>query len=251
MIKLAVAGACGKMGKRILTLALADKEFEIKAALDARAHPCIGKSADECPGIQTLRVKITDNQECIKDADVVIDFSSAQAASLHLKSALTYKKPLVLGTTGLSDIQLKEIKDASNQIPIVFAPNMSLGVNIVFELLSNAANLLKNGYKVSIKEAHHIHKKDAPSGTAKKIAEIISSAQNISQDSIEIDSIREGEIVGDHEVTFESEKETITITHHAKTRDILAQGALEAAKFVVKQNAGLFGMDHVIRGSEK
>lgn len=251
MIRLAVAGACGKMGKRILTLALADKDFEITAIFDAKAHPCIGKSADTCLGIEALSVKISDNQDCISAADVLIDFSSADATISHLKSALSHKKSLVIGTTGLIESQLKEIKDASSQIPIVFAPNMSLGVNVVFKLLGDAAVLLRNEYKVSIKEAHHAHKKDAPSGTAKKLAEIIASAGNISQDSIEINSIRKGEIVGDHAVTFESDQDCITITHHAKNRDIFAQGALEAAKFVVKQTPGLFGMEHVIQGNLK
>jgi 4-hydroxy-tetrahydrodipicolinate reductase len=149
---------------------------------------------------------------------------------------------MVIGTTGLSEEEKIKVKEASRYIPIVFSPNMSVGVNLLFRLVREAAKTLSD-YEVKIIEAHHIHKKDAPSGTAKKLAEIIEKESG--KKVTDIKSIREGEIVGDHRVIFDSPLDTIELFHSAKTRDIFAKGALVAARFVVRQKTGLFDMEMV------
>lgn len=236
MIKLGISGALGKMGQRILTFALADKIFKVTLALEKEG----GQFLDE--NLKSLKAE--SNPDLIKNIDVLIDFSSIEATLAHLEYALKYKKALVIGTTGFLDQQKKKIQAASKKIPILFSPNMSIGVNLLFALVREAAGLLSKDYKASIVEAHHIHKKDAPSGTAKFLAEIIRSQRK--GEGIDVKSIREGEIIGDHDVIFESPWDTIKLVHSAKTRDIFAKGALEAAKFIVKKKNGLYSMDHVI-----
>lgn len=246
MIKLVVSGCCGKMGRRIITLACGRKEFKLVGAIEAAAHPAIGKNLSEVLAISWLKIEIKDNLEIIKEADVLVEFTSSSATIEHLPPAVKYKKPMVIGTTGLDAQQVQKVKQASRHIPIVFSPNMSLGVNLVFRLVKGAAQKLGQDYKVDIVEAHHVHKKDAPSGTAKRLAELIKENTARASEKINIKSIREGEIVGEHQVRFDSSQDTIIIKHSAKTRDIFAQGALEAAKFVVRQNPGLYDMQDVI-----
>ncbi len=162
----------------------------------------------------------------------------------HLALCEKYKKAMVIGTTGLSDSEKAGIKAAASKIPIVFSPNMSIGVNLLFKMMALAAKTLGKEYNIRIDEAHHIHKKDAPSGTAKELEAI---ARSINADAkIPINSIREDEIVGDHTVTFESGLDIIKISHSAKTRDIFAKGALEAAKFVVGKPPKLYTMQEVL-----
>ncbi|MFH1045678.1 MAG: 4-hydroxy-tetrahydrodipicolinate reductase [Candidatus Omnitrophota bacterium] len=245
MITLAISGCSGKMGQRIAALASADPMFVIKAAIEAQSHPDIGKSLADLLAVSRLSVRIQSEPEVIKDVDVLIEFSSTAATMAHLVLALKYKKAMVIGTTGFNHQQVQDIERAATKLPIVFSPNMSLGVNLLFHLAREAAQGLGKEYEVRISEAHHVHKKDAPSGTAKRLAEIIKESRAKSPE-IPIDSIREGEIVGDHSIFFESAQDSVTLTHHAKTRDILAQGALEAARFVAKQPAGLYGMQNVI-----
>jgi 4-hydroxy-tetrahydrodipicolinate reductase len=236
MIKLAISGACGKMGSRILNLALRDGGFHVVLALERPGHPEIGR--------QTSGVRISDDLGGIREADVLIEFTSPAATLEHLENALSYRRSMVIGTTGLSPKEQEKIRFASKEIPIVFSPNMSVGVNLVFRLVKTAAQILSRDYVVSITEAHHIHKKDAPSGTAKKLAQIVKEV-SVKQVS-DIKSIREDEIVGDHEVTFESGVDVIKISHSAKTRDIFAYGALFAAKWLVKKNPGLYSMTDVL-----
>lgn len=235
MINIAVVGCCGKMGKRIVALAKEDQDLELKAAIEAKNHPQLTTKIDE--------VTITDDLNAINDSDVVIDFTPVADKAPLIDAAIKYKKALVIGTTGLSADQVKVIKDATNKIPIVYSPNMSRGVNLLFGLLKEAASKLKN-YDIRIKEAHHVHKKDAPSGTAKKIAEIISNQTNKSVTDIK--AIREGEIIGDHEVVFESDLDTIVLSHSAKTRDIFVSGSLEAAKWIKNKENGFYDMSNVI-----
>ena len=151
---------------------------------------------------------------------------------------------MVIGTTGLSDSEQEKIKAASGKIPIVFSPNMSIGVNLLFKMASDAAKVSGPEYSVQIVEAHHVHKKDSPSGTAKEIARIIKDAK--SDRDIPIESVREGETVGEHTVTFESNVDLIEITHSAKTRDIFVKGALQAAKSIVGKKSGLYTMKDVL-----
>lgn len=237
IIKLGVSGAFGKMGARILTLASQDHDFKVELALERSSHPQIG---DKVAGAE-----VVSSFDRLKNIDVLIDFSSPEGTLEYLRHCLKYKKAIVIGTTGFSPREKELILEAGRKIPIVFSPNMSIGVNILFSLVRQAASQLSPDYGVSMTEAHHIHKKDAPSGTAKFLSEIVKKER----EGIEIDirSIREGEIVGDHEVVFDSPWDTIKISHSAKTRDIFARGALQAAKFITKKKSGLYVMEDVIR----
>jgi 4-hydroxy-tetrahydrodipicolinate reductase len=236
MIKLAIAGFCGKMGQRIFALAKEDGGFKVVTGLEQKGHSEIGKTVNE--------TRITDNGDDINGCDCFIDFTVAQATLENLSYVEKYKIPAVIGTTGLTEAQQAKIKDAAGKAAIVFAPNMSIGVNLLFNLVELSAETLK-GYRVSIEEAHHIHKKDAPSGTAKKIAEIV-NRHGFDVKTGDIKAIREDEIVGDHKIVFESEVDRLEFFHHAKNRDIFVKGALLAAKWVVGRKNGLYSMKDVL-----
>jgi len=222
MIKLCISGSKGKMGGRIIALAKKDANVVVSGLFD------IGDDPDAC----------------IKESDCLIEFTTPEATMEHLAMCEKHKKAIVIGTTGLSDSDKARITAASKKIAIVFSPNMSVGVNLLFKLLEDAARTLDFNYKIHIKEAHHIHKKDAPSGTAKELAKIIKETKG--SIDIPIESIREGEIIGDHTVTFEGPLDTIVLKHSAKTRDIFAKGAIEAAKFAAKKSKGLYTMKDVL-----
>jgi len=223
------------MGARIMHLAQEDQDFEISALLEHRGHPGVGGQADN--------IEIKSEPEAIKGSNVLIEFTTPEATLEHLAACVKYRTKMVIGTTGILPEQVRVIEAASKKIPIVFSSNMSVGVNILFKLLRDAAKATAN-YDVRIVEAHHVHKKDAPSGTAKTLAKIVeeTSSNKVS----DIKAIREGEIIGDHDVIFESEVDILTLRHHAKTRDIFAKGALIAAKFVATQKKGLFNMQDVL-----
>ncbi len=236
MIRLAISGCAGKMGTRIFNLALDDKDLK----------PVIGIEQTEAlkSCLKTSGFKVSDSPDDIKEVDVLIEFTAPEPTIEHLDYALKYEKAMVIGTTGLSEDQVGRIKEASKKIPIVFSPNMSIGVNLLFKLVKETAEKLSKDYGVRIVEAHHIHKKDAPSGTAKKLVQIIKDASG--REVSDIKSIREGEIVGYHKVTFESPVDTIELSHSAKTRDIFAKGALVAAKFIAGKKPGLYDMQDVL-----
>ncbi|MEW6008125.1 MAG: 4-hydroxy-tetrahydrodipicolinate reductase [Candidatus Omnitrophota bacterium] len=232
MIKLAVSGACGKMGSRIISLAKRDKDVEIVIGLERKGHPAISSDIDG--------IRISDDDDLISQADCLVEFTESNATLAHLNKCVSLKKPIVIGTTGFDEKGFKLIEEASKHIPILFSPNMSVGVNLLFKLVKEAVSILKK-YNVKIIETHHVHKKDAPSGTAKKIAQIIESVNDRKVKDIE--SIRKGEIVGEHEIIFDSELDTVVLKHSAKTRDIFATGALLAAKWIVSQKPGLYSME--------
>jgi 4-hydroxy-tetrahydrodipicolinate reductase len=236
MIKLAISGFCGKMGQRIFILAKKDKDFKVVVGLERKDHPQIGKVLSG--------VEVVCEPERIKNCDCFIDFTTPLATIENLVYILKYKKCAIVGTTGLDENQQEKIKEAAKKIPIVFSPNMSVGVNVLFKLTQLSAKILKN-YNVHIEEAHHIHKKDAPSGTAKKIAQLINN-EGFSIKIEDIKAIREDEIVGDHRIVFESDVDKIELYHSAKTRDIFAQGAILAAKWIINKKAGLYSMDDVL-----
>ena len=225
------------MGRRIIELALGDKEFEVTLALEKLGHPLSGKNIDQ--------VKISSNQEEISRVDAVIDFTIPEAAMENLEYILKYKKPLVLATTGFKDEETNRIKEASKDIPIVFSPNMSIGINLLFGLAGEVAKKLGRGYDIEIVEAHHKAKKDSPSGTAKKIAQVI--ADNTGR-NIPIHAIRAGDIVGDHTIIYAGCGERIEIKHQAHSRDVFALGALKAAKWIINRPAGLYSMPEVLKG---
>ncbi|MFA4989486.1 MAG: 4-hydroxy-tetrahydrodipicolinate reductase [Candidatus Omnitrophota bacterium] len=236
MIKLGITGVCGKMGRRIFELASRDPDFELTLALEKKGTPAIGKDIG--------KLKISSNADGLFLIDTLVDFSVPEAAEINLDYAAKYKKALILGTTGLSDTQVKKVEEVSRVVPIVFSPNMAIGVNVLFALLPQIAGKLGPDYSMEILEAHHKTKKDAPSGTAKKLVEILSE---VAGKQIPAHSIRLGDIVGDHTVIFCGNSERIEIKHQAHSRDLFALGALKAAKWVLGKPAGLYSMQDVLK----
>jgi 4-hydroxy-tetrahydrodipicolinate reductase len=238
MIKLGIAGVCGKMGRRIFELASHDRDFEVTLALERKGIPQIGKELG--------RIRISSSPDGLFLVDVFVDFSAPEASEANLDYVARYKKALVLGTTGFNDAQIKKIEEVSKVVPVVFSPNMSVGVNVLFSLLPEISRRLGPGYNAEIVEAHHKAKKDAPSGTAKKMAQLLADT---SKKEIPMHSIRLGDIVGDHTVIFCGNSERIEIKHQAHSRDLFALGALKAAKWVSNKSPGLYSMQDVLNSS--
>jgi len=235
MIKLGIAGVCGKMGRRIFELASQDKAFEVALALERKGIPEIGRELG--------KLKISSNIDGLFLVDVFVDFTVAEAADLSLDYAARYKKALVLGTTGLSDAQVEKVKEVSKVIPVVYSPNMSVGVNVLFQVLGDLAKKLGPDYGVELVEAHHKAKKDAPSGTAKKMMQVIKDATGR---DVPAHAVRLGDIFGDHTVIFCGNSERIEIKHQAHSRDLFVVGALKAAKWIANKPAGLYTMQDVL-----
>ncbi len=266
MVKIAVNGALGRMGTRILNLACHSQNFKIVGAFEHAKHDALGKELGGVLGLgDSLKVKIsTLSARALKGADVMIDFSSPEGVQASLKAAEATSVGLVIGTTGLSVEGLDQIKKASKHIAVLFSPNMSIGANFLFEIVRTAAARLKSGYDIEIIEAHHRLKKDAPSGTAKKIAEVIAEEKGWDlkrvarygregltgerkADELGIHVIRGGDIVGEHTVLFSGQGETIELKHTALSRDAFARGALVAALFLAKKKTGLYTMTDVLK----
>jgi 4-hydroxy-tetrahydrodipicolinate reductase len=222
-VRVLLVGAAGRMGKTVLDLATSDPNIEIVAQYD------LGDSI-EAP---------------MKNCDVIVDFSHAQAIDEICRAALQHSKALVIGTTGHSQEQRRTIEEAARSLPIVFASNFSVGVNVLFWLTRKAAELLGRDFNPQIIETHHKMKKDAPSGTAKTLAELLKAAQKI-QNEIPIQSIREGEVVGEHTVIFTGPSERLELTHRAASREIFALGALRAAHWIMGRPPGLYSMQDVL-----
>lgn len=236
MIKLGIAGVCGRMGRRIFELASYDKDFEIALALERKGIPQIGKDLG--------KIKISSSPDGLFLVDVFVDFTTPEGTETNLEAVAKYRKAAVIGTTGLNGAQLKKIEEVSGVVPIVFSPNMSVGVNVLFAILPQIAKKLGPDYSVEIVEAHHKAKKDAPSGTAKKFAQLLTE---VSKKEIPIHAIRLGDIVGDHIIIFCGNSERIEIKHQAHSRDLFALGALKAAKWVFGRPAGLYSMQNVLQ----
>lgn len=222
MTKICVGGSKGRMGLRIIALAKEDPGLQVTGEFD------MGEDAEPF----------------IEQCDCLIEFTSPEATIEHLALCEKLKKAIVIGTTGLSDEEREKVKNASAGIPVVYSPNMSVGVNLLFKAVRDAAKVLGADYQVEIVEAHHADKKDAPSGTAKELAGIVREERG--DIKIPIDSVREEDIVGEHTIIFDSPVDTIEITHSAKTRDIFAKGALQAAKFASGKKHGFFTMKDVL-----
>ena len=239
------------MGRTIATLALQDFDavFSIVGALEAQGHEAIGRDLAAVLGRSSnLGVKVeADARAAMGKGDVLIEFTMPDVTVGHVQLAQELRKPMVIGTTGLSETQQATLRTVSKTIPIVFSPNMSLGVNVLFELAQLAVQRLGSGYDVEVVESHHHTKKDAPSGTAKRLAEVIAAARKQPADHIPVHAVRAGDIVGDHTVILAGPSERLELTHRAHNRDVFARGALKAAQFVVKQQPGLYDMSHVLR----
>jgi 4-hydroxy-tetrahydrodipicolinate reductase len=237
MIKLGIAGSCGKMGRRIYELAGLDKDLEVALALEKKGTPLIGKDLG--------KIKVSSNLDGLFLVDVLVDFTLPEAVDTHLDYVAKYKKAYVLGTTGLSDAQKSKVEEVAKIVPIVFSPNMSVGVNVLFSMLPEIAKKLGPDYSVEIVEAHHKAKKDSPSGTAKKLAEVITQ---VTKKGVPTHSIRLGDIFGDHAIIFCGNSERIEIKHQAHSRDLFVVGALKAAKWIFEKPAGLYSMQDVLKG---
>jgi 4-hydroxy-tetrahydrodipicolinate reductase len=222
-VRVLLIGAAGRMGKTIVDLARTDREIDIVGQCD------LGDSIESA----------------MQDCDVAIDFSHADAVTEICRAALHCNKPLVIGTTGHSQEQRRTIQDTGLSLPIVFASNFSVGVNMLFWLTRKAAERFGGDFSAEIIEAHHKTKKDAPSGTAKTLAELLKAARQ-TENEIPIQSIREGDVVGEHAVIFSGPEECLELTHRAASREIFARGALRAAKWIVGRPPGLYSMQDVL-----
>ncbi|MCC7203141.1 MAG: 4-hydroxy-tetrahydrodipicolinate reductase [Nitrospirae bacterium] len=265
MIRAIVTGAAGRMGCSIIRAIHQTDGIDVVGAVEQEGHPLFGKDAGEVAGIGPMKVRIVYDLENIVDrGDVVIDFTNPAAALANMAKVAATGKAWVIGSTGFTKDEEENLRKlASGKTPCVFSPNMSVGVNIVFRLIQDVAKVLGDEYDVEIVEAHHRHKKDAPSGTAMKMANIIASSlgRDLSavgkfsrhgitgerdKKEIGVQSIRAGDIVGDHTVMFCGTGERIEITHKAQNRDNFANGAVRAAVWVVKQKPGMYDMMDVL-----
>jgi 4-hydroxy-tetrahydrodipicolinate reductase len=222
-IRVLLVGAKGRMGKTIIDLATGDQNIDVVAQCD------LGDPIESA----------------VKNCDVVIDFSHADAIEDICRVALQGKRPIVIGTTGHSAEQHRTIEKTAKSLSIVLASNFSIGVNALFALTRDGAEVLGREFNVEIIETHHKMKMDAPSGTAKTLAEIVKQARQ-SDTSIEIQSIREGEVVGEHTVIFTGPGERLELTHRANSREIFARGALRAAQWIIGKSSGLYTMQDVL-----
>jgi 4-hydroxy-tetrahydrodipicolinate reductase len=266
MTKIAILGAAGRMGRTLVRCAQRVDGVKVVAAIDLKDSPFMGQDAGTAAEIDEIGVKITDDLRAMSNADVAIDFTLSDAVPQHVGLATELGVPMVLGTTGLDDAGREAVAKAAAKIPLVWSPNMSLGINLLFSVLKKAGQVLGSGYKVEIDETHHVHKKDAPSGTALRLGEKVADGLGVDfkkvmvheerhpsmladadeekaypeypDGTILIRSYREGEVVGDHIVTFANDGETIELAHHAWSREAFAMGALRAAQWVVTQRPG-------------
>ena len=263
MMKIAIAGATGRMGRMLIEAVLSSPDAELVGALEHESCQLLGEDAGAFLGKKTGVAITSDIAKALSGAQFLIDFTRPEGTMAHLAVAQKTGSKMIIGTTGLSPEQIAALKKASTNLAIVFAPNMSVGVNATFKLLEIAAKMLNEGYDIEIIEAHHRHKVDAPSGTALRMGEVIADALGEKLDdvavyareghtgerksgSIGFATIRGGDIVGDHTVLFAGEGERIEISHKSSSRQSYAQGSLRAARFLQGQNSGLYDMQDVL-----
>jgi 4-hydroxy-tetrahydrodipicolinate reductase len=264
MVKIAVAGAAGRMGSRITALSKEYEGLQLTGAFEKKGHKDIGKDIGTVVGIGNTGVTLVDSLESIIDSvDLIIDFTTISSTKENIKLTSSKGKAMVIGTTGFSKDDLKEISELTKKIPCVMASNMSMGVNLLLKILQDIARVLGDDYDIEIIEAHHRLKKDAPSGTALKMAQVIADAVNRNLDEVAvyarkgimgertkkeigIQTIRAGDIVGEHTVIFGGLGERIEITHKASSRDTFARGALKAALWLSGKPAALYDMQDVL-----
>ncbi|MDD3579875.1 MAG: 4-hydroxy-tetrahydrodipicolinate reductase [Desulfobacca sp.] len=264
MIKAIVAGAAGRMGGRIIHMLNAAENITLAAAFEKPGHPAIGRDVGEVVGLPRLGLPIAGSlTEVLEAGGVILDFTHPEASLGHLKEAAPVGKAMVIGTTGFSAAQVAKIQQLAQKARVVLAPNMSVGVNLMFRVVQDIAQVLSSGYDVEIIEAHHRLKKDAPSGTAMKLAQLIAQSLNRNLDKvgvyerhgligertaeeIGIQTVRAGDIVGEHTVIFGGVGERLEIIHRAHNRDNFARGAVRAAQWIVAQPPGFYDMQDVL-----
>jgi len=264
MVRIGVAGAAGRMGSRITALSREYPELKLTGAFERKGHDAVGRDVGLVVGIGETGIKLTDSlEEIIDNADVIVDFTTPGSTRENVKVASRKGKAMVIGTTGFSKDDMKEMEASLKLIPCVMASNMSTGVNLLLRVLQDIAKVLGDEYDIEIIEAHHRLKKDAPSGTALKMAQVVASAINRDLDEVAvyarkgligertrkeigIQTIRAGDIVGEHTVIFGGLGERIEITHKVSSRDTFARGALKATKWISGKPSGLYDMQDVL-----
>ena len=261
-IAVGVNGAAGRMGRRLIALIAEAEDLKLVAAVEEAKSPALGEDAGEQAGLGRLGLPIA--REFPPDLDVVVDFSSPQGTLAALGFCSRHKKPIVIGTTGLGDQERAQVESAAKRIPCLLSPNMSVAVNLLFRLAADVARALGPEYDAEIVETHHRFKKDAPSGTALKLAESIAAERGLTlgevavfgregkpgerrREEIGVHAVRAGDVVGEHTVIFSSLGERLELIHRAHTRDCFAQGALAAARFLVTRPPGLYSMADVLQ----
>jgi 4-hydroxy-tetrahydrodipicolinate reductase len=260
MTRIAIPGAAGRMGRNLIDACRRSEGLSLGVATERSGHKLIGSDAGVVAGLGEMGVVIRDDLEAAAaEFDVLIDFTVPAAALAHLDICRRHGKRMVIGTTGFSDAQKQQIAAAAAEIGVVFAPNMSVGVNLCFKLLDMAARVLGGDVDIEVIEAHHRHKVDAPSGTALRMGEVVAAAlgrelkdcavygrEGITgprdRNTIGFETIRAGDIVGEHTVLFAAEGERVEITHKASSRMTFASGATRAAAWLMGQSAGLYDM---------
>jgi 4-hydroxy-tetrahydrodipicolinate reductase len=265
MNRIAIAGAAGRMGRALVEAVLSsEQELSLTAASVLPEDPALGMDVGNLIGVGPVGVVANASlADQLEQFDVLIDFTSPAASLGHLALCRQHGKAMVIGTTGFSAPQKAQIADTAQQVPIVFAPNMSIGVNVCLRLLESAARAFGNDVDIEIVEAHHRYKKDAPSGTALRMGEVIAASLGRNLDEVAVygregigaerdrktigfATVRAGDVVGDHTVIFAGLGERVEITHRASSRMTFARGAVRAAAWLMGQPAGLYDMDDVL-----
>lgn len=260
MVRIAVAGAAGRMGARIISMAAQDPTFDLVAALEVSVSDKVGDDAGELAGLGRTGLPIQDHTET--EFDVLIDFTTPKGTIHWLEYCITYGRAIVIGTTGHTPEQLAAIEEAASQIPVLKASNMSVGMNLMFRLVAQMAKALGDDYDVEIVESHHRFKADAPSGTALSLLQSIMEATGRGKEDvvhgregqtgqrpprqIGVHALRVGDTVGEHEVHFGALGETLMLRHSAHTRDTFVKGALRAAAWLAGRPAGRYDMADVL-----
>ncbi len=262
-LRIAIAGASGRMGRMLIEAVLQADDCQLAGALDLPGSPALGQDASAFLGRTSGVPIVSDLREGLAQAQVLIDFTRPEGTLAHLQVCRELGVKLVVGTTGFSEEQKAQIAQGAQDVAIVMAPNMSVGVNVVMRLLDMAARALNQGYDIEIIEAHHRHKVDAPSGTALKMGEVVAAAlgrdlkecavygrEGVTGErdpsTIGFATVRGGDIIGDHTVLFAGTGERIEVSHKSSSRAGYAQGSLRAARFLADKPSGLFGMDAVL-----
>jgi len=267
MINVIIDGACGRMGKMIINGVFQAPDMQLVGAIEAPGHPNLGQDAGELAGVGHLEVVVcSELPDIIEKCDVVIEFTTPAATLEHLQNVVDADKAMIIATTGFTPEELEKVHELASQIRCVMAPNFSVGVNLLLKVVCDVARILGDDYDIEVIEAHHNKKVDSPSGTAKRIAEVI--AETVQRDldevgiygrkgivgartreEIGIHAIRGGDIVGDHTILFAGTGERLEITHRAHSRETFAQGALRAARWVVNAPKGLHDVNEVLFGN--
>ena len=258
-----ILGAAGRMGRMLVSAVLADADLRLAGAIDRAEAPEIGQDAGQLAGCGPCGIAVTTDLDAIADeADVLIEFTAPEATLAHAEIARAHRKPIVIGTTGLSPEQRARLGTIAAETPVFQSPNMSLGVNLLFKVLPLIARALGSDYDVEVIETHHHHKVDAPSGTALKLAEVVAEGQGTKLEDraiygrqgiqprqageIGIHAVRAGSVVGDHIVLFANEGEQIEVTHRAYSRQTFVFGALRAAKWLAPKSPGFYTMGDLL-----